>query len=184
MMKNTALDVQKHAFSAADRLLFDANIWMYIFGPQGNPADWKTNIYSKALADLLRVGSEIFLDVLVLSEFINRCARLEHQILANSGQASQDFKSFRDSPDFEPVAKSIRSNVQRILKHCTRIESDFVPLDIRATMDEYESNSSDFNDLVLAALCRSHGLALVTHDADFINHGLTVISANNRLLRS
>jgi predicted nucleic acid-binding protein len=55
-------------------------------------------------------------------------------------------------------------------------------IDIFALLNEFEQGDSDFNDQVITTLCQSRGLSLVTHDADFRDRGLTVITANNRLL--
>jgi len=77
-MKNESYHIEEYTFAAADKLLFDANIWLYIYGPQGNPADQRTRVYSAALAKILAARSRIVLDVLILSEFINRYARLRY----------------------------------------------------------------------------------------------------------
>ncbi len=182
MMKNITLDIRTRTFAPTDQLLFDTNIWMYIYGPRGNPDDWKSRVYSGALAKALKVNSALFTEILILSEFINRYARLEHQIQVNKGAAPGDYKQFRNSPAFLPVAQRIAGDVRRILRHCKRIESGFEALDIAAMVDEYERGAFDFNDQVLASLCQSRGLALVTHDADFKDRGLSIITANTRLL--
>jgi predicted nucleic acid-binding protein len=117
----------------------------------------------------------------VLSEFINRYARLEHQIQKAQGAAA-DFKAFRKTPAFQNVAQNIAADVRRILKYCQRVESGFKTVDIIGLITDYEKGASDFNDQVLAALCRSKGLILVTHDADFKDCGLTIITANRELL--
>jgi predicted nucleic acid-binding protein len=180
-MKNTTLDIRTYSFAAADQLFFDANIWLYIYGPQRTPADWKSALYSRALSYALSAGSGLFVDVLVISEFINRYARLEHQVLLNTAAAA-DFKQFRNSPNFKPIAQTIAGNVRRIMQHSRRVGSDFESLDIAALVSEYEIGSSDFNDQVLASLCRSRGFSLVTHDIDFNDRGLNVITANKHLM--
>lgn len=40
----------------------------------------------------------------------------------------------------------------------------------------------DFNDQVLAELCKSRNLTLVTHDGDFKDLGLNLLTANQSLL--
>ena len=80
-MKNEAHHIETYTFAADDKLLLDANIWLYIYGPQGDPADHRTRVYSAALANILAVKSHIYLDVLILSEFINRYAHLRYDIL-------------------------------------------------------------------------------------------------------
>jgi predicted nucleic acid-binding protein len=181
-MKNTTLDLRTYAFTPNDQLLFDANIWMFIYGPQRNPTDWRPTLYSRALSNALSAVSSLFIDVLVLSEYINRHARLEHQVLISAKAAPDDFKQFRKSPDYQPIALAIAGNVRRILQLCHRVESDFESLDIVSLINEFETTPSDFNDLVLASLCQSRGLTLVTHDSDYKDRGLRVITANSKLM--
>jgi predicted nucleic acid-binding protein len=180
--RNNSYAIASYIFTSADNLLFDANIWLYVYGPQGNPSDWKTHAYSSALARSLTANSNLYVEVLILSEFINRYARLEYDRLVSKQVAPRDFKTFRTSPDFQPIAQNIASDVSRILMHCQRTDDGFETMDINILLSEYVQGNSDFNDQVLAALCRARGFKLVTHDADFKDQGLTVITANNHLL--
>lgn len=182
VMKNNSFEISSYGFSPADNLLLDANIWLYVYGPQGNPKDWRTRAYSRALANALRANSNLFIEVLILSEFINRYARFEHNIRARQGAAPSDFKRFRNSADFQPIATAIANDVRRVLAYSNRTDNGFDTLDIIVLLSEYELGKSDFNDQMLAALCKSRGFSLVTHDADFKDKGLTVITANHNLL--
>jgi len=181
-MKNNAYLIRNYTFKPTDNLLFDANIWLFIYGPQGNPSDLRSQIYSNALAQAIKAKSHLYIDVLVLSEFINRYARLRHNLLRAAGKASDDFKTFRSSAIFKPIAKDIADDTRRLMRQCVRAGSRFESVDIDTILNEYEQGKSDFNDQILAALCRAEGLTLVTHDADFKNRGLRVLTANNRLL--
>lgn len=183
-MRNNAHNIAHYPFSATDKLLFDANIWLDIYGPQGNPTSWRTQVYSKALAEALKAKSVLHIDVLIISEFINRYARLEFGFLQNQGGTPGDFKTFRNTPAFIPIAQSITNNLRRILRHCTRTESGFSTCDIQTLLTEYQQGGFDFNDQILTSLCKVQGFAFVTHDADFKDRGLTILSANNRLLNS
>lgn len=181
-MQNNAVEISTHAFNPADHLLLDTNIWLAVYGPAAKLNDRRTVVYSKALSDMLTATSHIFIDVLILSEYVNRYARLRHNILKGAPGVSHDFKQFRKSADFKPVALDIAGDVRQILKHCDRIESGFAALDITRLVDEFEHGDSDVNDLVLAELCRNRNLKLVTHDGDFKDRGLTVLTANQSLL--
>ncbi len=181
MAENRAEDIRYYAFAPADALLVDANVWFYIYGPS-KPDDWRASVYSKALADMLAARSQIYIDVLVLSEFINRYARLEHALLYPDPASRPEFKQFRQSADFKPVALAIAVAARHICQICARLESGFSSLDIAALVDEYAKGETDFNDQVLADLCRRSGLKLVTHDGDFKHCGLTLVTANRRLL--
>ncbi len=179
--KNKAEDIRRYTFQPTDALLIDANVWLSIYGPSA-PTDWKAQVYSRALNGMLAASSQIYIDVLVLSEFINRWARLEHGLCYSDPASRPPFKQFRQSPGFRPVAQAIAVAARRILQVCTRLESGFSTLDISALINEYEEGESDFNDQVLAELCRRNGLKLVTHDGDFKDRGLTLVTANRYLL--
>lgn len=172
-----------YRFQSSDLLLLDANVWFYIYGPT-IPQNRQTAIYSTALRDILLARSQIFIDVLIISEFINRYARLEHQLLSKSdpGVTPNDFKIFRQSSAFTSIAKVIAANVKRILSISQRIESNFIMCDIVSVLDEYTKGKSDFNDLMLTQICQDKGLKLVTHDGDFKGKNLSVLTANKNLI--
>lgn len=177
-MTNSVQAVGTYSFKSDDQLLLDTNIWMLVYGPQ-RPGDRRVAAYSQALADMLAANSRIYIDVLIVSEFINTYARLKWNVV---GKPQGDFKQFRKSADFKPIAKEIAADLKRVLKHCTRIENDFAVLDIDGLVNEYAAGDTDFNDQVLAELCRKRGLTLVTDDGDFGGQGVSVVTANRRLL--
>jgi predicted nucleic acid-binding protein len=180
-MPSNAQDITSYAFSGSDRLLLDANVWIFVHGPN-KPGDNRVAVYSRALANILAAGSAIHIDVVILSEFINRYARLRHNIMRASAGAPTDFKHFRNSPDFKPVAQDIAGTVRRVLKDCTRTGSGFALVDIATLIDEYEKGESDFNDQILTELWKRRGLTFVTDDGDFKGFGLSLITANKKLL--
>jgi len=92
------------------------------------------------------------------------------------------YKKFRQSPAFKPVAQSIANDIRRIFAYAQRIEDGFASIDIVALINEFAQGNSDLNDQVIATLCQSRGLILVTHDADFKDRGLNLLTSNNRLL--
>ena len=170
--------VKKHNFTSQDRLFLDANIWLYIFGPQKPGNSW-TKIYSTVFYRILNAKSEIYIDVLVLSELINRYARLQWKFIARH---VHDFKKFRKSRHFKPIAQGIAADVKLILKHCLTIESGFPTLTIDDLLDEYADGKSDFNDQVITELCKTNGLTLITNDSDFKDAVIPVLTANKSLL--
>lgn len=172
--------IDDYKFAETETLFFDTNIWLYIYAPQA-PGDWKTKIYSKALSKILAAKSRIFVDQLILSEFINRYARLVFNLRKNAG-LSVEFKEYRKSPDFKPVAKDIEVSVRRILKHCQRTESCFSACDIESLLAKFGEGESDFNDQLMVELCKGKGFKLITHDHDFKECGLAVLTANRKLL--
>ena len=169
--------VEYYAFTSEDELFLDTNIWLFIYGPQ-DPASTQMYAYSSAFRHILEARSRIYIDALVISEFINAYARQQWYLIAPDTK----FKEFRNSPLFNPVAQEIADNTKRVLNHCSRIESRFETLDIDGLMNEYAEGGVDFNDQVIRKLCNSRGLKLVTDDVDFGGQGISIITANRRLL--
>ncbi len=179
-MTHRAEEISTYDFKSSDALLLDANIWLFVYGPQ-KPNDPKVAAYSNALRKILAAKSCIYIDVLIVSEFINAYARMKWNLLCGPSK-TRNFKQFRKSSAFKPVAQDIAADVKCVLKHCTRVESGFESLPIDTLVNEYAAGDSDFNDQILAALCNSKGLKLVTDDADFKRRGVPVVTANKRLL--
>lgn len=177
-MANNTFSVSSYKFTQEDELLLDTNIWLFVFGPQ-KPGDAKVAIYSQAFANMLAANSRIYINVLIVSEFINTYARLKWNVM---GRPRGDFKQFRKSQDFKPIAQDIAADIKRVLNHCSCIESSFETMDIDGLVAEFAVGDSDFNDQVIAALCQSRGLKLVTDDGDFRGQGIPVVTANPRLL--
>ncbi len=178
-MTHKPLAVADYKFKPNDAFFLDANIWLFICGPQ-KPKDKRAEEYSQAFKKMLSAQCRIYIDVLIISEFINTYARMKWKIVA---PASGNFKQFRSRADFKPIARNIAADVKYVLSHCSRIESGFEALDIDGLIAEYAQGDSDFNDQVITELCRRKGLTLVTDDGDFRGQGIPVVTANGRLLR-
>lgn len=180
-MADAAFRIDRHTFHAGDQLLFDTNVWLFIYGPQYRTPDKRARLYSAAYKRVVEVGCRIFIDALILSEFVNVLSRLTYHSLPAT-KKPQDFKTFRRSAEFKPVAKSISDACSRIVKSCTRIESDFASVDVDALLDRYKEGKSDFNDQIPTHLCKHQGLTLVTDDGDFRVSDLKILTANRHLL--
>ncbi len=179
-MSSDVFFIRDYYFSRSDALLVDANVWLYLYGPQ-EPKDWRTKVYSRALKWILKARSTRFVDVLVLSEFVNRYSRLEFGLWTRSSGITE-FKAFRKHSDFRPVAAAIAASLRNIMKQTRRIETGLESMDMQSFLNDYEVKCPDFNDQVIAELCRKNGLKLLTHDGDFKDSGIPVITANRRLL--
>lgn len=167
-------------FSPDDKILFDANIWIYLYGPQApdNPGG-NVKVYSNVLRGIFDAKSQLFIDVLIISEFINTLARISWK-----RSKVKKFKRYRNSDKFKSEAIHIVSNLEKIMTYCTRIESGFSSLDIDVLLDGYGTGKFDFNDQVIANLCKEHDLKLVTHDGDFGDEDISIVTANKNILKS
>ncbi|MBO1346631.1 MAG: hypothetical protein EBE86_004200 [Hormoscilla sp. GUM202] len=80
------------------------------------------------------------------------------------------------------MAAKIARKAEKILDKCDLTESGLTSVNLRGIVREYAAGESDFNDQVLAELCKTKELILVTHDTDFSGDNLTILTANRRLL--
>ncbi len=177
---NEVKDISSYSFSEDDGFFLDANIWLSVYGPIAYRRS-RTLIYANAIRDIRKIGCFIFIDVLILSEFINTYARWEYK---QSSLRRKRFKNFRKNNAFVPIAKDIAVNAKRIIKQCRCYDSNFASIDIEALLTEFEKGNLDFNDQVFSELCKDKKLILVTDDSDFKDSGLTILTANSRLLKA
>lgn len=182
LMSTKPFSVDSYPFKPTDSFLLDANVWLRIYGPQGDPRDPIVRSYSSALQRLLTTKSRIVIDAIVLSEFINRNVRLRHGLIRGLLGVEDDFKRFRASRQFWPIARDVSNDVRRIVRHCNQIETNFVTVDLNAVMSDFEKGKLDFNDRLILGLCESENLGLVTHDRDFRGENIKILTANPKLL--
>lgn len=174
-------DISSYRFTEKDNILLDANILLSVYGPNANQEAY-TYTYSDALARMRTSQTKIFVDVLVISEFINRFSRWAYDQLPLDIKPSE-FKEFRRSEEFKKVAQEIADDARRIIEYATWCDSEFGSIDLNELLIEYEMGNSDFNDQVLKHLCEKRGFVLVTHDGDFKSDNIDILTANRRLLR-
>ncbi len=180
-MSNQVYPIESYKFSSNDAVLFDANIWLYIYGPPSHISNQYRYAYTLGLRRIRGAGCRILIDALVLSEFINAYARFFYNKLPSAIKPAE-FKIFRNSPDFKPLAEQIAKRARKILEKSEPTKNRFEPAQMGVILSLYAGGEADFNDQILAELCRLNDLKLVTHDADFSAANLTILTANPRLL--
>lgn len=180
---SSIFNIRQHKFSQGDNLFLDTNVWLAILGPPGMTRGKITNTYSMAWKSMLDSRCNIYVDVIVLSEFINSFSRFYFNLLPGD-QRAKGFKRFRDSAEYKAVAQAIADSVRRILKHVQSAPT-WVPMeDLQALMHSFENTSCDINDEFIGQLCQRYGWTLVTDDADFgASDELTILTGNPRLLK-
>lgn len=186
-MRNRFHDLRKWAFRESDRILPDANFWIYVFGP--TPAKARRDqtyvqAYSAALSYMLRAGVIPFLDVLVMSEFVNVLARNEYMTNHAHQKRHGSFKRFRNSSDFLPAGRMIAAQGRKVAKISQPLDHPFSAWDLNAVLNDFQKGGHDFNDQMLIELSRANRVTLLTHDGDMVEGGVDVLTANSHLLRS
>jgi len=177
-----ANNIQQYTFSDQDRLFFDTNVWFFIYGPQSHSDERRQRIYSNAFREIFSRRSRIFIDVLVLAEFVNRMARFYFDFWCEDNKLTPNYKDFRSMDEFKPIASEIEKAAQMILVDSTPIETGFSRMNISALLKAFENSQQDFNDLVIVNICQTNRLTLVTDDSDFRSANIPILTSNNRLL--
>lgn len=170
--------IENYTFTPEDNLLLDANVWLFLFCPHGDPAAHEPAVYSTAYKHMLTAKSRLYVSSTILGEFVYRYCRLAHGLLVEKGMASENFKNFRKSGLFKPVAKAVTDAAIRLLKEATRVEEEFISLDIDRILGEFGVGGHDFNDLLIAEVCERKSLTLVTDDGDFSLRSIPILTAN------
>lgn len=181
-MNNKAYDLAHYSFAKGERILLDANIWIYLFpAPSGTKYKYAYQ-YSSAFDKLIMAGAQPIIDPIVLSEYLNRYCRIEYD--ASYNLKYEKYKEFRQSSDFAAVAETAECFAMKILK-CCRVHS--LPtnnLDLRRALAEFKSGKIDFNDCLLVDICKKENLKLMTNDKDFQRMDIEILTSNPNLLKA
>jgi predicted nucleic acid-binding protein len=169
-------DIASYKFDLGTNYFVDTNVWFLVFGP-ASPRDPRVPVYSEAMKRLRASTATTLVDALVLSEFANSWARFEFN---RSG--GNNFKAFRDSASFTPVAQDIAISLRSILSFAKPASTAFANINLSAVIATFEGGSEDFNDLLIVETCRSKACILVTDDGDMKKSDIPLVTANRALL--
>lgn len=187
-------NIEKYNFKAGDRLFLDTNVWLFLNCPtnqQKKEDEIKVNKYSSAFVRALEAKSSIYINIPVISEFINAYARRRwKERMAKKTRESKEtneknfpFKRFRESERFKETGKDIKDSVhKRVLAHCSLINDRLEESDVIQLVDEYAQGKIDFTDQIILKTCKDENLKLITDDRDFAGQGIPLLTANQRLL--
>ena len=152
---------------SGDVLFFDTNVWMLIFSSQmaGSRQDAQEK-YSTLLKDILSVGGSIFINSLILSEYINASLRIEFDRWKRKDEniANSDYKKyFRQSKEYSNTLRVVCNELQDILSITLKKNDDFNTF----SLDQiYVGNSLDFNDAYYIWYCHNNNIIFVSDDHD------------------
>lgn len=177
---NKASRIGDYKFSPKDVLLIDANIWLYLFPAPSKSSGYATKIYSEAFKNILAAKSEVVLNSTILSEYLNRYCRIEWA--ARFKEKHPDFKIFRQSEDYSPVGKGAATYARAMSKYARRVNDNFTDIDLGGVLAEFEQGKSDFNDGLIVSSCLKNSWTLITHDGDFNEGGINVLTDNAKLI--
>ena len=181
-MNNKALDALNYPYSHTDKVVVDANVLVSLFSGLEPPGSTPVRKYSQVLKLITRARTQMILDVLVLSEFVNSCVRKQYQLALESGGVWRSFKSYRQSADFPAVAAATAHAAKQIVKLASPIDHEFTSCPLDQILTDFAPGKSDLNDQFLVEVAKREGAFLLTNDTDFTTGGITVLTTHPKLL--
>lgn len=174
--------IVNHTVSPTASYIFDTNIWVYIFAPIAQSNKYKQRVYSRLLSDILSRQATIWINSLILSEYVNVMLKLAFkQWMSNNNLLNANFKrDFRPQKEYRDALSDVKCQVLSILGLCERRPDDFNRIDINGIIDSIGIVSYDYGDAILVDVCKCHReINLVTDDSDITCTDLpfTVITA-------
>jgi predicted nucleic acid-binding protein len=155
-------------------VFLDANILIYLFWPTGQHHIEQN--YARVLKNLLLQNNNLFVDILVISEVINRILRIEYQKI----NPTQNFKLFRNSQDGKDALNDIYIIVKnQILERFKIVGKSFNKKDVESFLS---IENIDFIDKAIVSICKENSMILLTNDRDFNDVDLEILTCNPKLL--
>ena len=166
-MPSTVIDIRGYTPQPEDQILFDNNIWMFLFCPLGNYRGDKQAAYSAFFDQCLSNGTSMLICNLILSEFSNAYLKLDFNQWKNrEGNLEDQFKRhYQRTEDYTNTANEISRQLTRILSLSRKIDADFTNIDIKKINQRLDT--IDFNDSYYLELADSKSLKILTDDRDF-----------------
>ena len=177
--------VADHSFSSADHLFLDTNVWLWIYGRQLPPnAQHRSDedrrleqIYSDAYSMIEKSKSKVYINTIVISEFLTNSMRKEF------GTKKLKIMRNREDKKLKETAAGFLDEVRYILEreNCYLLEEHFSTKVTDGLLAAFDG-SADYNDLIIARTCGCNGLTLITQDSDFKNQRISILTANEEMI--
>ena len=171
----TADKIQRVTVSPTDSYFFDTNVWMYIFAPLANAKKIKQRGYSAFLGEIISRKATIWINSLVVAEYVNAVLRLEFkQWMKQHQYHNADFKhDFKPTVEYQSALEAIKLQVADIMKITKKRSDDFHIIDIDRILTSMGS-VLDYGDSIFVDTCTNNQLILVTDDSDIVGLDLPI----------
>lgn len=160
--------------------MFDTNVWLAI---DGGIIDERMAPYSDFYSQARKTDNKVIVNDVILGEFFNRACRMQYELCYPEDLSRRNFKIVRSKPEFAEFMDSVRDTCLNMLEDCVYEPAFIQQSDLASLLKEAGTGTIDFSDIAVREHCRRNNYAIVSHDADFANCGLDLITANPRVLR-
>lgn len=182
-MKNEKRDIDTFVPNSNQVLLFDTNILLKLL----YPVDFNGNIekYVMLYGRIKKTNAKLIISSIQISEFINRCIRIQFGLYKQDNGVEIEFKKdYRSTEDYREKMSAILDIVKSdIINNFEFIDDGFSKMQ-HEKIFRY-GFSYDFNDSLLVEIAEQRNAIIVTDDLDFANYELKVpiVTGNKRLLK-
>ena len=187
IMHNKIYDLAKYNFKPKERILLDANIWILLQSFLSTASDEKLDgrfvKYSAVFYKLVKSKAIIFIDLLVLNEYLHHYTRVEwRNHRENYPKKYPKYKNFRDSDEFQNAISTASQFARKIIELGKLHSIPADKINISQALDSFSSGGIDFNDAILTDICKQSNFKIITDDVDFKYGGIDVLTLNSKLL--
>lgn len=171
----TVDNIKRVTVSPTDSFFFDTNVWMYIFAPLADAKKSKQEKYSAFLGEIMARKATIWINSLVVAEYVNAVLRLEFkQWMKQKQYYIADFKrDFRPTDEYQSALEAVRLQVADIMQIAKKRPDDFHTVDIDRILSSM-SKALDYGDSILVDTCTRNQMILVTDDRDIAGLDLPI----------
>ncbi len=155
-----------------NKFVFDTNVLIYMHGFQINLKYARR--YAPVIEHIVSSKSVVYIDKIVLSEFINRYVNSSMDYkLRLQGKLAKDEKFrfnkniHRNTPEYKRVLQEVKSILFQL---CTTYNIEFHNENFYIDSEHITNclNDMEFNDYLIMSLAKDVGATIVTNDRDLI----------------
>ncbi|MBB6407667.1 putative nucleic acid-binding protein [Mesorhizobium sangaii] len=173
-------DVRAGCKFSKRKVFFDTNVWIAIDGNDPRPT---SACYSDFYGEICKSDNVIVINDYVIGEFFNRTCKTNYKLMFDDDPEMRQFKSRRSANrDFRLMVESVRDTCLNFLDDCEYEPAAVDRGSYQSIVEEAGKGEMDLTDIVVREHCLAKGYVLVSHDADFINCGIELVTANRKLL--
>ncbi len=164
-------------------ILFDANILIYLFVSTGSQS--LENTYSSLYNSLLRLNATYYVNFIIISEVVNRAIKNDYKnYLWKTIQEEEDFpfKKFRNCIDGQEALTDIYQIIESDILN--RFQVAGKAINKAEIMAFLKVDNLDFSDKAIELICKENDFVLLTHDGDFRDSNIDILSLNNDIINN
>ncbi|MDV0445449.1 hypothetical protein MmiAt1_10280 [Methanimicrococcus sp. At1] len=165
---------------ASEKIFIDANILISL----DSPHPYFSDSFPACLAArniFLENKTNLFVDIVVLSEFYNRCLKASYNFYCSTNGLNPKkftFKKYRKTEDYKINLEQTCSKIQNILQYANAINPNYPESVFISNIIPANFKNLDFNDLHILFVCLHNNFCLWTNDIDFKNQPIDIFTEN------